>query len=420
MNFTSKLTGLSIAYFLAIQAVTIPQTASAGFLDNLVDKIEQEADNRLNRRTDEAIDDTFDSAEDEFDDSFSGHQDRAGSQDSSHASTPSHSSSNTQPNNPNIKWAKFDFVPGDTVLFEDKPSIDEENGEFPSRWDLKEGSVEIAEVNGENVIMFLDHGTIIPYLKNSRNDYLPDVFTLEFDAYFSKGYSGRYWVNFFDEKNQWKKRGKNQRMTIYVNSIRLDKSEKTYPGKRKNNKDEVGGWRHISIAFTRGKLKAYMNDTRLINIPHYPGNPTGITISAEKHDNYEKFIKNIRLAKGGVKYYDRVLQDGKIIVNGIRFDVNKANILPESNGAINKIYSLMRKHPDIRFRVEGHTDSDGGEKSNLRLSQSRAEAVMNRLISMGVASNRLQAKGFGESKPIDTNGTAEGRANNRRVEFIKL
>lgn len=417
MTIRYKIAGLSLVSFLALSSFAIPQTASAGFLDNIVDKIEREADNRLNRRTDEAIDDSFDSAEDEFDDSLSGNH---SSSPSSSANGNSQSAAAAPSNSPNIKWAKFDFVPGDTVIFEDQPSRDEENGEFPSRWDLKEGSVEIANVNGENVIMFLDHGTIIPYLKNSRNDYLPDVFTLEFDAYFSKGYSGRYWVNLFDEKNQWKKRGKNQRMTIYVNSIRVDKSEKTYPGKARGNNDDVGGWRHISIAFTRGKLKAYMDDTRLINIPHYPGEPTGITISAEKYDNYEKFIKNIRLAKGGVKYYDRVLQDGKIIVNGIRFDVNKASILPESNGAINKIYSLMKKHPEIRFRVEGHTDSDGGEKSNLKLSQARAEAVMQRLISMGISANRLQAKGLGESKPMDTNGTPEGRANNRRVEFIKL
>ncbi|MDY0078855.1 MAG: hypothetical protein RBR87_16425, partial [Bacteroidales bacterium] len=72
----------------------------------------------------------------------------------------------TQTSKPKVVWAKFDFVPGDEVIFEDAPSADEENGEFPSRWDLHEGGAEVAEFNGTPVIMFLDDGgSIIPYLK---------------------------------------------------------------------------------------------------------------------------------------------------------------------------------------------------------------------------------------------------------------
>lgn len=323
-------------------------------------------------------------------------------------------------NTPEIKWDKYDFVPGDEIIFQDSPADDEENGEFPSRWDLYRGNAEILEFNNEKVIGFLSgNPEIVPYLKNSKTDYLPEVFTIEFDAYFiPKEYSGRYIINLFDKKNQ--KREKNAYATINVNGIKFDNSVMKYPGKKIINLDEVGGWRHIALAFTKGKLKMYLDDTRLINIPHYEHNPTGLTISITSDGNGNSYIKNIRIAKGGVKYYDRFLSDGKIIVNGIRFDVGKAIIKPESYGAINKIYNLMKKHSDIKFSVEGHTDRDGDADSNLKLSEERAKAVMESLISLGIDPQRLEYKGLGETKPIDNNDTPEGKANNRRVEFVKI
>lgn len=326
-----------------------------------------------------------------------------------------------QPTKPTVQWSKFDFVPGDEVIFEDGPAADEENGEFPSRWDLVEGNIEIASFDNENIIFFLSEGSIVPYMENSKDDYLPEVFTLECDMYFTPGESGRFWINFHDDKNQ---RYAGDNLEIYVNGMECGTSEKWYPGTEDNNwaYNKVGGWKHISVAFTKGKLKAYMDDTRLINIPRYEGNPTGITIAAERFSDseYQPLLKNVRIAKGGVKYYDRVLSDGKIIVNGIRFDVNKASIKPESNGAINEIFELMKKQPDLNFSVEGHTDSDGNDALNQTLSENRAKAVMERLMDMGIAANRLKSTGWGESKPIDENTTAEGKANNRRVEFVKF
>ncbi len=325
-------------------------------------------------------------------------------------------------NKPNIKWAKYDFVPGQTVIFEDGPAKDEENGEFPSRWDLYKGNAEIGEVNGENVILFLSSGTyIVPYLKNSKEDYLPDVFTLEMDVWFSKGSTtaNRVWVYLGDKKNQGNRGGSNTSLTIMPHSLEFLNSEKSYPGTENVgwSVEQTGSWRHVAIAYTKGKFKAYMNDTRLINVPHLEVNPAGITIEAG-NDNI--FIKNIRIAKGGVKYYDRVLSDGKIVENGIRFDVNKATLKPESMGPINKIYKLMVKYPDLRFSVEGHTDSDGDAALNQTLSEKRAKAVMDKLIAMGISPDRLKSKGWGESKPIDNNATPEGKANNRRVEFVKF
>jgi outer membrane protein OmpA-like peptidoglycan-associated protein len=192
-------------------------------------------------------------------------------------------------------------------------------------------------------------------------------------------------------------------------------SSKLPSGEKVNNQ-----WAHVAVAYTKGQLKAYLNETRLINIPHLSFNPTGISIRAlHSSDKSHYYIKNIRIAEGGVKYYDRFMQDGKIIANGIRFDVNKATLRPESMGVINEIATLMKEHPDISFSVEGHTDSDGDADMNQTLSEDRAETVKNQLISMGISADRLSSKGFGESMPINTNSSPEGKAENRRVEFVK-
>jgi outer membrane protein OmpA-like peptidoglycan-associated protein len=280
--------------------------------------------------------------------------------------------------------------------------------------------VEIARFDDEKVIYFLEDAEIVPYLKNAAEAYLPEIFTLEFDCYFEpETYNQRYTIHLYDVKNQKKLREVSSRVWVYSGKIKYDKSEKSYPGVKKSNKSPVPAWRHISLAYTRGKLKVYMDDTRVINIPHLDGTPVGITLGTTS-DGDNRFIKNVRLAEGGVKYYDRVLQDGKIIVTGIKFDVNKATLKPESMGPINKIFELMEENPELRFSVEGHTDSEGKEDFNITLSQNRAKAVAQKLTDMGIDNERLTTKGWGETKPMDSNATAEGRANNRRVEFVKF
>ena len=131
-------------------------------------------------------------------------------------------------------------------------------------------------------------------------------------------------------------------------------------------------------------------------------------------------IKNIRVNAGGKKLYDRILAEGKFVTPGILFDVHKATINGESMGTINEIVKLMNEHPDLNFRIEGHTDSDGDESFNQKLSEDRAAAVKSMLVSIGIDASRLESKGWGESKPLSENSTPEGKANNRRVEFIKI
>ncbi len=408
-----------------------PTHVEAQFLKKLKQKaekkIEREAEKRAERRMNKKIDKEFDKAEDVLDGKKKTDKNSGKGNTSTNKNTQGNNSNNqttskentVTENIPNVVWNKFDFVPGDTVLFEDGPSADEENGEFPSRWDLYSGNAEIGNVDGENVIMFLSNQSyIIPYLKNSNEDYLPDVFTIELDVWFAKGQTtaNRLWIYLCDKKNN---RQKTERLVVMPHGLEFKDSSKPYPGTERlgwSNETE-GSWKHISMAYTKGKFKAYFNDTRLINVPHLEVNPSGITIEA---GNDNMYIKNIRIAKGGVKYYDRILSEGKIIVNGIKFDVNKATLKPESMGPINEIYQLMQKQSDLNFSVEGHTDADGGDDTNMTLSKARGKSVMNKLIEMGIAPNRLKSDGFGESKPIDNNNTPEGKANNRRVEFVKF
>ncbi len=312
-----------------------------------------------------------------------------------------------------LKWSKYDFVPGDKIIFEDN-NIGEENGEFPSRWDLVAGTVENAEFGGDNIIMFRGGSpTIIPYLKNPEIDYLPEVFTIEFDLYVNN--HNTFTVYFRDRKNQ-RSTGSGY-LSINYRQMILGSASSYLP----NNASTENKWAHIAIAYTSGKMKAYIDETRLINIPHLEFNPTGLSLHAyHASDNNQFFIKNIRIAEGGVKYYDRFLQDGKIVSNGIRFNSGKSTLRPESMGVLNEIYKMLDEHPDVKVSIEGHTDNVGDNDMNQKLSEERAEAVKKQLVSMGIKEDRLTSKGFGESKPVNTNDTPEGKAENRRVEFVKM
>jgi len=118
--------------------------------------------------------------------------------------------------------------------------------------------------------------------------------------------------------------------------------------------------------------------------------------------------------------YEQVVTSGKFTTRDINFDVAKATIKPESFRTINKIATLMKEHPDLTFRIDGHTDSDGSAPLNQKLSEDRAAAIKRALVKFGISEKRLYSRGWGETNPIATNLTSEGKAKNRRVEFISL
>ncbi|MCD4794878.1 MAG: OmpA family protein [Bacteroidales bacterium] len=415
---------------LTIGIVLLVYTSGLAQIIDPNKKIENEGENRANNNIDKGIDKGFDKLEDGIGNLFKkkkkdkpdkdkqdkDKQDKETVSDDQDSESNSNDTDIIEETSPILNWSKYDFVPGDKVIFEDNLA-GEENGEFPSRWDLKQGNVEIAEFGGENVIMFRDgRPSIVPYFKDASKDYLPDVFTIEFDLYCGQD---NFQVFLFDRKNQ-----KTNSPTGYTDfrinyyQMQFGRSTSRYPDGKNLAKRR---WMHVAVAYTNGKLKGYMDETRLINIPRLDFEPKGLSLHIySARDNNLYYVKNIRIAEGGVKYYDRILQDGKIIATGIRFDVGKATLKQESMGIINKIVKMMQDHPDLKFSIEGHTDSDGNDANNLKLSEERAKTVMDIMVKSGIAADRLNTKGFGESVPINTNNTPEGKANNRRVEFIKI
>jgi outer membrane protein OmpA-like peptidoglycan-associated protein len=132
-------------------------------------------------------------------------------------------------------------------------------------------------------------------------------------------------------------------------------------------------------------------------------------------------IKSFRFAEGGKTMREQLDETGRIITHGILFDSGSDRIKGESYKTLANIGQLLADDADLRLSIEGHTDSDGAEDYNLDLSNRRAQAVRTYLIdTYGIDANRLEAKGWGETEPIDTNASPEGKANNRRVELVKI
>jgi len=113
-------------------------------------------------------------------------------------------------------------------------------------------------------------------------------------------------------------------------------------------------------------------------------------------------------------------KDVTIRLNNIFFDTDKAELLPASYLELDKLIALLNQNPKIKIEIGGHTDDVGSDAYNQKLSQRRAEAVRQYLISKGISENRITSTGYGESKPSHPNNSPENRALNRRVEFTIL
>ena len=106
-----------------------------------------------------------------------------------------------------------------------------------------------------------------------------------------------------------------------------------------------------------------------------------------------------------------------VISEQIQFETGKAIIRPVSYPILDDVVQVMRDYPQISIRIEGHTDSDGSDDANQKLSKARADAVFEYMLEKGIEARRMETAGFGETRPIDTNRTPEGKQKNRRVEF---
>ena len=420
---------------MLMMAVAFAVTADAqGFLKRLKERainaaenaVSNKVENKVSRETDDAMDDVLDG-------------DR--SSKSSKKSRKSNDEDDAEevddtPQEVDAEYQQTDFVPGTAVFFEDNLQ-NEQMGEFPSKWDLIDGSTDVANMKGKKCIHF-EPGTWIEPLMTNQSSYLPDFFTLECD----------FWMN--DPKTELNncyefEFNKSNDENIY--EIRIgesyDKLEVTcrYKSVAGDWRDSGGGktwelkkndWSHFALSFNKRAIKIYVNGKRVINIPN--------SLAADRvkihqadwggfHGN-KNYLTNFRFAKGGNELYAQqatdmsavekaIAETGKFVTNNILFETGKATLKPESMAEIQKVADYMKKNPSARFEVQGHTDNQGSDAINDPLSQQRAEAVVKALEGLGCDPFNMRAVGKGSHEPVADNSTDAGRAKNRRVEFIK-
>lgn len=403
--------------------LTTPMNAQ--FLNRLIDSAKKSAEDaieqQVNKKVEEGIDKAFNPEVPEKEQQEQQQQEEAEPQQQAvqrqpQAQAPTPASTKTLES----AYAKSDFVPGDEIMFEDD-LVGEQMGEFPSKWDLLEGNAEIASVNGKTVISLTDISTeIMPLMKNQKN-YLTEAFTLEFDFLGGSDEKSIYCDYIIHFKNI---EGEDV-ATINLNGTASGwayTSWITVSGEQRENRSAAPAkeeeWNHAALSFNKRALKVYLNGSRIVNIPNC-ARPQYFTLQRSYWADQRNLMTNVRLCKGAVPLYNRLITDGKIITYAITFDIGKANIKPESMTEINRIAQLMKDNGDLKFEVQGHTDNTGTVAGNQKLSEQRAQAIVNKLVEMGIAANRLSAKGMGQSAPLADNSTDEGRAKNRRVEFVK-
>jgi outer membrane protein OmpA-like peptidoglycan-associated protein len=420
---------------VALVALSTVDAEAQGFLDRLGRAAGRAAENAVTRqaerRTEEAINKTIDGVLD-----GNGQQQQQQQQQveapataSAPAATEAQAPAAQAPQQSlEMTYAKNDFVPGDEIMFEDTQA-GEQLGEFPSMWDMISGNVEVANVGGQNAIALFKSASITPLMKTPK-EYLPESFTIELDAYIgpTEEKSNTYVNgNFRFDINSGNSRIARIFFWGYARDRKLEVNVdvRSTSGENRSIYDNVPnigeGWHHLAISFNKRALKVYIDGYRVANAPNVA---QGTWFSIETGQNGGKeatfWVKNVRIAKGAVPLYDRMMSDGKFITYGITFDVGKSTIKPESMGEINRIVQLMTENPELKFSVEGHTDSTGNAASNQTLSDARSAAVVAKLVELGIAADRLTSAGKGQNSPIADNSTDEGRAKNRRVEFVKI
>ena len=334
---------------------------------------------------------------------------------------------------------KSDFVRGSVILFEDD-FANEQMGEFPSKWDIDDGSIEVASVNGiKYAHSTAPSSTFSPLMENMQS-YLPDVFTLEWDEFMSKpgDYDQTAWHIYFysgsDEIGNIYKVYRSGDPDAYGNysfkkgsGASGDVNGSMEWGELKRY-IKIGQWNHFAISFNKRAFKYYINGNRVINLPNVAA-PSRFSFYIGGEYPY-RGVGHVILAKGGAELYQRqttdvsavekaIAETGKFVTNNILFETGKATLKPESMAEIQKVADYMKKNPSVRFEVQGHTDNQGSDAINDPLSQQRAEAVVKALEALGCDGFNLRAVGKGSHEPIADNKTEEGRAKNRRVEFIK-
>ncbi|MGE5108186.1 MAG: OmpA family protein [Sphingobacteriales bacterium] len=333
-------------------------------------------------------------------------------------------------------YSKYDFVPGERIIwFED--FAPDAVGDLPDKWNTN-GAGETVTLEGKtgHWFMLTQKGFYMP----DGVDSLPENFTLEYDMLIDRPVHS--W-GIFSALAELKNRNKPEEWQSANNSFSLN----ILPGgegvgtcsynRRKMGEGEAGTNTQITyfkdiskpvhVAFWRQKerLRVYLNEDKVWDVPKAivpEAKLNSLIFFIQLTDgNWHFLIGNLRLAVGAPDTRNKILNQNKWVTHGILFDVNSDNIKPESYGTLKEMANVLKENPDLKVKIVGHTDADGKEDANLDLSKRRAAAVKEALAKeFGIDESRMETDGKGKSEPIDKNDNPAGKANNRRVEFIKI
>ncbi len=395
---------------------------------DILKKVKDKVKEKTEQKVDEAIDKTVDNAADQKNNNPEA-VDSAQVQGEAESSTPA------APADELKSFSKFDFVPGEQVLLFDDFSQDNV-GDFPALWNTN-GSGEIVNTNlfPGNWLQFSTRNAI--WTDNLLT--FPDNYTIEFDVVPIKGEEGGMAGYAF-------------RLMQSINSKAYDYGSvpgkaglafsveyfgrpgyRTYINGNEGNGLGLTGYKddkslhqkmnqkyHIAVWVQKSRVRIYQNENKLFDLPKaFP--VESVKMDRIRFEDGAALVSNVRIAVGAPDMRSKLLTEGKLVTRGILFDVNSDKIKPESYGTLKEIAKVLSDNSDVKVRIIGHTDSDGSEESNLDLSKRRAASVKNSLASeFGIDTARMETDGKGESDPAVDNNTPEGKANNRRVEFIKL
>jgi outer membrane protein OmpA-like peptidoglycan-associated protein len=188
-------------------------------------------------------------------------------------------------------------------------------------------------------------------------------------------------------------------------------------------KDLVTDWKQpvkLAMWVQNGRVRFYVNGDRVFDFNQVEvGDIASLQIDYWTRDATTA-IRRARFAESTPDFSQTITSTGKFVTHGILFDTDSDRIKPESAAVIQSIARGLEANPDLKVEIDGHSDSTGIAQHNMDLSKRRAEAVKTVLVSQfGIDASRLTTAGFGSSKPVAPNTTPDGKAQNRRVEFVR-
>ena len=187
---------------------------------------------------------------------------------------------------------------------------------------------------------------------------------------------------------------------------------------------------HVSMALNKTRIRIYLDQTKVLDLPRAltPDMRTNFFLNSNQvvpAAELDMYVGNVRIASAETDarslLVKQLMESGKAVTNDILFDVNSDVIKSQSYDVVNQFGDGLKANPSLKIKITGHTDSDGNAAANMELSKKRAASVKKYLLAnYGIDDARIQTDGKGASQPVADNGTATGKAKNRRVEFLKL